>query len=661
MTTVPYGAWPSPISAQDVARGGRTLGGGVFVGADPDPEVWWSEGRAAEAGRYVVVRRATDGTLTDLVPAGFNARTRVHEYGGVCWLPVPDRDGSGASALIFSNYADQRIYRVSPNGRDPGPITPAPPTTAALRYADPVLSPDRTEVWCVRESHSGGAVRRHLVAVPLDGSAADRPGAVRELAGGSDFLAAPAPSPDGARLAWIAWDHPRMPWDGTELRIADIGRDGTLGAPHTLLGGPAESILQPTWHGADELYAVSDRSGWWNLYRIDAGGGREPTALHPADEEFGGPLWTLGQTSYAVTDDGAIACLHGTAEERLGRLDPASGALADLPLPFAAFGADLHVRGRRALLVAGSPTAPNQLVAVDLDTAAVQSVRSASDQAPDERYLPVPRPITVTGPAGRDVHALVFAPTNPDAEGPPDERPPYVAFVHGGPTGHSGPALAVTRAYFTSRGVGVVEVNYGGSSGYGRAYRDRLRGQWGIVDVEDTVAVMTSLVESGEADGARLAIRGASAGGWTTLAALTTTDVFAAGTSICGVSELLHFVADTHDFESRYIDGLVGRLPQARELYVDRAPLAHVDELSCPVLLLQGAEDPIVPPSQAELFRDALARKGIRHAYLVFEGEQHGFRQAANMITALEAELSFYGQVLGLTPPGVPPLALAAR
>jgi dipeptidyl aminopeptidase/acylaminoacyl peptidase len=447
-----------------------------------------------------------------------------------------------------------------------------------------------------------------------------------------------------------------MPWDGTELRIGELAPDGTVTAVRTLLGGETESVLQPEWADADTLYAVSDRSGWWNLYRLPAAGG-EPEPLCPRAEEFGRPLWILGGRTYLPLADGRLAVLHGTDTVALGLLDPATGELTDLDLPYTLF-TSLAAAGDTVLTTAASPVESTVVLAVDLATGDDTVLRRSMADRPDPAYLPQPRSIVVAGPGERDVHAHVYPPTGPDAVAPDGELPPYVVFVHGGPTSHSPATLDLEKAYFTSRGIGVVDVNYGGSTGYGRAYRERLRRQWGIVDVEDCVAAVQALVRDGVADGVRLGIRGGSAGGWTTLAALTTTDAFAAGASYYGVAELIAFAADTHDFESRYIDGLVGTLPEDRDVYVERAPLSHVDQLSCPVLLLQGLEDKVVPPSQAELFAAALAKKGIPHAYLAFAGEQHGFRKQETVVAALEAELSFYGQVFGFEPPGVPVLPL---
>ncbi|HEX4213756.1 MAG TPA: S9 family peptidase [Candidatus Dormibacteraeota bacterium] len=640
--TTPYGAWPSPISAADVVAGGRRFRGAQFV----DGDVWWTEGRPEEQGRQAVVRQDAEGRVHDVIPPPWNARSRVHEYGGTSWLTVTFE---GATALVFANFADQRLYRVSPGGT-PVAITPEPDEPAALRYADPVLGPGGDEVWWVREAHHEGTVVRHLVGVRVDGAG------VRELVGGSDFLAYPRPSPDGRRLAWVAWDHPRMPWDGTELRVADIGSDGAVGPARTVLGGERESVLQPEWTVDGDLHLISDRSGWWNLYRLDLESG-DLRALCPREEEFAGPLWSLGSAWYAALDDGRLAVLHGTDAEGLGLLDPESGDLRELDLPYTSYDG-LSIQGTSLLTVAASPTHAPGILLVDLVSGEHRHVLVAVDRMPDLAYLPHPEAMTVAGTAGRDVHAWVYPPANPDVEAPADELPPYIVVVHGGPTGQSHATLSLDVAYFTSRGFGIVDVNYGGSTGYGREYRERLRGQWGVVDVEDAASSARALADQGLADGPRLAIRGGSAGGWTTLAALTRSRVFSAGVSYFGVAELERFVETTHDFESRYIDGLVGPLPEALDLYRQRAPLNNVDALSCPVLLLQGSEDRVVPPSQSEMFRDALVRKGIPHAYLLFEGEQHGFRRRETKIAALEAELSFYGQVFGFDPPGVPRLQL---
>jgi dipeptidyl aminopeptidase/acylaminoacyl peptidase len=519
-----------------------------------------------------------------------------------------------------------------------------------LRYADLLeVGPD---VWCVRERHRDGVVDRHLVAVALDGSLS-----VRELVGGSDFLAHPRVSPDGTQLAWLAWDHPRMPWEGTELRVAPIDEIGGIGPVRTVLGGPAESVLQPEWADDDNLYAITDRSDWWNLVRVPAAGG-DPVPLHPLAEEFGAPLWGLGQRTYADLGGGRLAVVRGTGQRALGILDTTDGSLRDLDLPFTRWASSVSALDGVVLNVVGSPLIPTSLVRINLDPVSWELIAASSAHDIDAGWLPVPTIEALPGPHGRVVHAVIYPPTSPTYAGPEGESPPYIVFVHGGPTSQAMAAQDIEKAFFTSRGVGIIDVNHGGSTGYGRAYRDLLREAWGVVDVEDCVAAAQALAAAGRADPARLVIRGGSAGGWTVLSALTQTDAFAAGTSYFGVAELLRFTEDTHDFESRYNDYLIGPLPEQRQRYIDRAPLSHVDDLSCPVLLLQGDQDLVVPPSQSEMFRDALLRKHIPHAYILFAGEGHGFRKAATIIAALSAELSFYGQVLGFDPPGIPRLEL---
>ena len=632
----PCGAWPSPLSARDVASATVALSWPRLVG----DEVWWTESRPAEGGRSVVVRRRPGGEVEDVLPAPWDARTRVHEYGGNPWTVA-------GGALVFAAMADQRLWLLA-DGAEPVALTPEPAEPGADRYADLLVVGD--EVWAVRERHRAGRVARGLVAVPLDASGGRDPGAVRELVAGSDFLASPRLSPDGRHLAWVAWDHPRMPWDGTQLRVAEV-EDGAVGTPRLLAGGPTESLVQPEWLDDTTLVVASDRSGWWNLTRVGLDGASSP--LREAQEEAAGPLWQLGMTWYAVLADGRLLAKSG---QGLAVVAP-DGAATALELPCSSFSPMLATDGRRVVTVAGSTTAPPAVVVVDPDGG--HEVASRAGAAPVEAaWLPQPTRESFPSAGGRVVHAVVYPPTSPVASVPDGELPPYVVFVHGGPTSQTTVALDLQKAYFTSRGIGVVDVDHGGSTGYGRDYREALRGQWGVVDVEDCVAAAQGLAGQGRADVARLVVRGGSAGGWTVLSSLTRTDAYAAGASYFGVAELVRFAQDTHDFESRYLDGLIGPLPESLALYEERAPLSHVDDLSCPVLLLQGDEDLVVPPSQSELFRDALVRKDIPHAYLLFEGEQHGFRKAETVVAALEAELSFYGQVLGFTPPGVPVLPL---
>jgi dipeptidyl aminopeptidase/acylaminoacyl peptidase len=663
---VPYGAWPSPITAAQVAGSRLKIAFPSVIG----DSIWWQEDQPADRGRRTVVRRGADGTTTMLLPAPWNARTRVHEYGGTAYLPVPSQAaeatlGTAESEppIVFANFSDQRLYlagrAVAEGTGEPVPLTPEPGADA-LRYADFVISPDQREVWCVREEHSAAKVSRAIVAVPLDGTAAGDPGAVRVLMTGNDFFAFPTPSPDGKWLAWICWNHPHMPWDGTELRIAPV-TDGMPGKSRLLKGSNRESVLAPLWRDNSSLYVATDWTGWWNIYQIGLRG-EPPQALYPADEEFADALWELGPRPFAMLGDGRLAVRHGRGGSRLGLLDPETSELIDLDLPFSEVLLGVAASGSVIAFVAGGPLQPDSMVKADIASGEYTVLRAEQADLPDRRFLPVPSEVELEGPYGRVVHALVYPPSNPQVSPPDGELPPYIVWVHGGPTSHVTGRLSLEKAYFTSRGIGIIDVNYGGSTGYGRMYRNRLNREWGIVDVADAKEAARSLARAGHADGRRLGIRGGSAGGWTALAAVTTgavhDPVFSAAVAYYGVADLRRFVEHTHDFESRYLDGLVGPLPGFDTVYAERAPIGHVNANTCPVLLLQGLDDPVVPPQQSEFIAAELAEHGIKHAYLAFEGESHGFRRADSLIASLEAELSFYGQVLGFTPRNVPQVKL---
>ncbi len=626
---LPGGSWPSPLTAEQVAQAGVQYG--TVAVTDGGRTVWWSESRPAQGGRTTVLRRTGDGPVEEVLPAELDARTRVHEYGGTCWLP---HDGG----LITSDLHDQRLWLVAQDG-EARALTAD--TGLVDRYAEPVLLPGGTHVLCVRERVTDPVVHE-LVAVPLDGS-----GAVAVLWSASDFVAAAAVSADGARLAFLTWDHPRMPWDGTELRIADLLPGPALGEAQVLLGGPQEAVQSPAWEGP-AVRAVTDRSGWWNLVRVEDGAVLE---LWPVQAECGVPLWQLGMTTHVGVTGGRVAVVR---DGRLAVLAP-DGTAADVDLPFTGWGPQVAADGDVVVGVAWTPTTLPVVVAVDTATGGWTIVDSP--EQPDPAWAARPEVVEVPSAGGRTTYAALYRPTSPRARLPAGEGAPYVLFVHGGPTSSSPKRYSGQIAWFTSRGIGVVDVDHGGSTGYGRAYRERLRGRWGVVDVEDCEAVARRLLDTGEATS--VAIRGGSAGGWTVLAALTRGgSVFAAGTSYYGVADLVAMAQDTHDFESRYLDGLVGPLPEARAVYDERSPLSHVDRLDRPVLLLQGLDDPVVPPAQAELFLAALEGRGIPHAYLPFAGEAHGFRRSATVVAALQAELSFYGQVVGFDPPDVPVLAL---
>ena len=648
MQRLPYGSWPSPIDAAlAAAHDGRP----EYVGFVGD-EVWWTEPRPGEGGRRALVRRRADGREEPLLPTPWNVRSRVIEYGGQPWAgTVVD----GRPLVVFVNFADQRLYRHEP-GSDPRPLTPVSPVGGGLRWVEPQLQVRRGEVWCVLEEFTGDGptdVRRVLAAVPLDGSAAQDRDAVRELTDDRHrFVTGPRVSPDGRSAVWLAWDHPRMPWDGTELVLAGVTEDGTLREARTLAGGPDESIAQADWTADGSLLYASDRTGWWNLYR-------DGVPLCPREEEFGGPLWKLGQRWFAPLDSGLIAVVHGRGATALGILDPETGEVVDAAGPWTEFASTLAAHGERVVTVGASPRSAYEVVELDTRAGRARVIGAEHEDAVDPAYYPEPQIRTFTGPAGRDIHAHIYPPHNPRCVSPGDELPPYVVWAHGGPTSRAPLVLDLEIAYFTSRGIGVAEVNYGGSTGHGREYRNRLREQWGVVDVEDCAAVALALADEGTADRERLAIRGGSAGGWTSAASLAATDVYACGTILYPVLDLSGWGSgETHDFESQYLETLIGPLAEVPGRYAERSPAEHADRITAPFLLLQGLDDVICPPAQCERFLARMEGRQVPHAYIAFEGEGHGFRRAETMICVLESELSLYAQVFGLNPRGIPTLEL---
>ncbi|PSL01163.1 dipeptidyl aminopeptidase/acylaminoacyl peptidase [Haloactinopolyspora alba] len=673
----PYGSWPSPIGAELTAehdgRPGWLTHAGGFL--------WWVRPMPAQGGRSALLRARRDEARAVgpagwsepevVVPAPWNVRTRVHEYGGLAYLPVPasagqdGHPGQDRHDVVFAEFSDQRLYRLDPDAAgEPWPLTPVPSRPSGWRYAEPVLAPDAHEVWCVREEHTGPEptdVRRSVVAVPLDGSGADDASAIRELVVDRHFLACLRPSPDGRLLAWIGWEHPNMPWDGAELRVAVIDDDGTVGAPVTVAGGPDESIAQAEWIAADTLVLAGDASGWWNLRRLRVGadGRAEADELCPRAEEFAGPLWQLGMRWFEPLPDGRLAVIHGRATTSLGILDPATGKLEEPAAgDYTEWAPTLTTVDGVPVGVAGGPSTPFEIAVPGVGGAVDESVVvGGEDRGEIRAVLPASRPRTFTGPDGREVHAIVHPPQNPHVTAPDGEPAPYVVFAHGGPTGRVPLVHDLEVAFFTSRGIGVVEVNYGGSTGHGRAYRDRLRRNWGVVDVDDCVTAAIALVDEGAADPARLGIRGGSAGGWTSAAALVFSDVFACATIMYPVVDLTEFrTGGTHDFESQYLESLVGPWPQEAERYRERSPVTHPERVSAPFVLLQGLEDEICPPAQCERFVASIAGTAgtagtaVPHAYLTFEGEQHGFRRKETIVATLHAELSLYAQVFGFTP-----------
>ncbi|HEX3621187.1 MAG TPA: prolyl oligopeptidase family serine peptidase [Acidimicrobiales bacterium] len=578
--------------------------------------LYWNEGRPAEAGRQVVVRWAPGDDPVDVVPAPFSARTTVHEYGGGSFCVGP-------GGLFFSNFTDQRLWRADPDCGPPTPITGD--EDARARYADGQLSPDGARLVCVRERHTADGVVNDVVVVPTDGSTPPE-----VVAAGHDFFAAPRWSADG-RLAWLAWDHPDMPWDASRLFVDD----------EQVAGGPGESVSQPRWSGDGVLHWVSDRTGWWNLYR-------EGQALTPMEAEFTGPDWSFGQATYTFLADGRIvAAWTADGRSHLGVLEPGA-PITPLDLPFTSF-ADVHAYGDGVAAIVASPTQAPAVVTIDPDTGRVEVIRASRPTPVDPGYLSTPQAIDFPTTGGATAHALFYLPANRDCDAPPGDLPPLVVTSHGGPTAAASRSLELRTQFWTSRGIAVVDVDYRGSTGYGRAYRQALDGLWGVVDVDDCLAAARHLADAKLVDGARMVIRGSSASGLTALLALTR-GVFAAGASLYGVADLAALATDTHKFEARYCDRLVGPWPVAADVYRTRSPLFHADELSAPLILFQGLDDRVVPPAQSEVLVDALRRAGLPFAYLRFEGEGHGFRRSETIRRVVEAELSFYGQVLGFEP-----------
>lgn len=639
----PYGSWASPISVELVASAAGGLSEPVLDGDD----VYWLEGRSAEGGRRTLLRHDPDGSTRELTPAPFNVRNKVHEYGGGSYLADGGR-------LVASSGRDGRLYRLHPDGMAaPAALTPEGP----YRFADFRFDPLRPRIYAVRETHDAVRetdpllVENEIVALALDGS----DGAGRVLVGGVDFVAAPRPSPDGRRLAWLEWDHPEMPWDSVRLRVADVWPDGSLVGVRTVAGGPGISIVQPAWSPTGVLHFVSDETDWWNLYAFDGPDGLAGPArnLAPMEAELGDPAWVFGRSSYAFLTDGAIlAVARADGRDAFLRIE-ADGTATHLRTPFTEV-EGLGVSGETVVVVAAGPSDGALLVRLDGVTGEVQGVLARSLRAAvDPAALPVGQPITFATGDGATARALYFAPTNASFRGPGGELPPLIVESHGGPTGAASSALSLDRAFFTSRGIAVVDVDYRGSSGYGRPYRDALKGQWGIADVEDCVAAAEHLVALGLADPRRLAIRGGSAGGYTTLAALTfRPEVFAAGLSHFGIADLELIHVDGHKFESRYDEGLLGPwdTEEGRRVFRDRSPIHFLDRVRAPMLIFQGLDDRVVPPSQVDAMEAEFNARGIPYVAMRFEGEGHGFRKVETRRTVYETELAFLGRVFGFTP-----------
>jgi dipeptidyl aminopeptidase/acylaminoacyl peptidase len=631
----PYGSWRSPITSDLIVKGSVGLSQPTFS----DDDIYWIEMRPTEGGRNVIVRRSSSGECVDVNPAPFNARTRAHEYGGGDYVV-------NKGVVYFSNFTDQRLYRVSP-GSEPEPIT----ADGEVRYADACFDETRGQLICVREDHSaGGEAVSSIAAVRIEGDLDTG----KVLISGNDFYSSPKLSPDGMHLAWLTWNHPNMPWDGCELWVGELGPESTVENARRVAGGAHESIFQPEWSPSGVLYFSSDRNGWWNLQRISNDG--EIESLGTTKGELGMPQWVFGMSSYAFVSDDSVICSHieqGVA--RLGILDLNARKLKDVDCQFTDI-QYLRASGNFAVFRGGSPTEVASISRLDLSTNQIDTLRRSNDLEVFPAYFSIPRPVEFPTEAGLTAHGFFYPPQNPDYQAAENEKPPLIVKSHGGPTSSATTALALSVQYWTSRGFAVLDVNYGGSTGYGRQYRERLNNKWGIVDVDDCVNGARYLVNRGEVDGNRLVITGGSAGGYTTLCALTFRDTFKAGASHFGVSDAEALARDTHKFESRYLDGLLGPYPERRDIYFERSPINFTNRLACPVIFFQGLEDKVVPPNQAEQMVDAIRAKGIPVSYVSFAGEQHGFRQAKNIKRALDGELYFYSRVFrfGLAEPVEP-------
>ena len=620
----PYGTWTSPVTPERLVEAVVRLSQLQVH----EHTLYWIESRPNEGGRDVIVRSEPGESPKDAIVDGFNARTRVHEYGGRCFAVHGER-------LVFSNWRDQRLWLQAASAA-PEPLTPEPDAPASLRYADPVFTNDGAWVICVREMHSpDGRVINDLVAVRADGDGAGDP---RVLIAGNDFYSAPRLSPDGTRLAWVTWNLPDMPWDATVLWSASLGENCTLGAAHPVAGGDGESITQPRWSPSGVLHYVSDRSGWWNIYD------EEGRPLCPMDAEFGRPDWTFGASTFGFLDDDTLIAVWGSGGvDHLGLVH--GGRAHKLPLTFS-YVASLVTANGTVAAIASSPNEAAAVVTLDPIRRSADVVRRSQEPFLDPETVSAPSPLQFPTGNGQTANLLLYPPANSRFTGPEGDRPPVVVFIHGGPTGQAVPAFDRGVQYWTSRGFAVADVNYRGSSGFGRAFRNLLVGSWGVADVEDCSVAIDWLHSQGLVDGTRAVIRGGSAGGFTTLAALAFTNTFAAGASLYGVADLELLARETHKFESRYLDSLVGPWPDASDEYKRRSPIYHVERIVSPLILFQGSDDRVVPPDQSRLMFEALRERGVTVEYHEFEGEQHGFRRADTVMAVARAELDFYLRVL---------------
>ena len=635
-----FGSWKSPITTELMVSSSIAMSEARLF----DSTLYWLESRPQEQGRSVIVR-LVDDKPEDVLPQPYNCRTTVHEYGGSCYLPTPE-------GLFFVNFADQQIWQLGVTGRVTGRFTGTVTGRDKVRqvtrqenyrFADLAWCQARRQLIAIAEEHnpSFDEPANSLVAVDVG------VGKIQTLHSGEDFYASASFSPDGKSLVWLTWSHPDMPWDSTKLWFATIDDNGQLIDPRVIAGGDGESLFQPKWSPAGELYFVSDKTNWWNLYHWRDGA---VTAVHPMDAEFGRPQWQFGMTSYGFVDSNTIVCAYSqSGVDTLALLDVNTGALTRVDRPHSSYGS-LRAEDGMVCYIAQSPTSfPTLVCCHNKDSFAEKTIRSASSIALEEEHYSIGKPISYPTAGGQQAHGFFYAPANADYQGLDNELPPLIVMIHGGPTSATQNDLALKIQFWTNRGFAVLDVNYRGSTGFGRQYRDALKGQWGVADVEDCDYGVRYLVEQKEVDPQRVAIRGGSAGGYTTLAALAHTDTFKAGASLYGVTDLAALATDTHKFESRYLDSLIGPWPQEKALYASRSPINHADSINSPVIFLQGLEDKVVPPSQAEAMVAALERNGVKTAYVPFEGESHGFRKSENIRRAFDLELAFYGDVFGFS------------
>lgn len=631
-TAAAYGSWPSPITTELMVSSSIGLTEARLF----DSELYWLESRPQEQGRLVLVKLTEDG-VQDLLPPPYNCRTTVHEYGGCCYLPT-------AEGVFFVDFGDQQIWRIADDGNI-ARVT----NQSGYRFADLAYCARNRRLIAVAEEHNKSLSEPRNSLVLVDTSS----GAVTELHGGEDFYASASFSPDGSQLCWLTWNHPDMPWDSTRLWLANVDKQGALVDAKVIAGGDNESLFQPEWSPSGVLYYVSDKTNWWNLYQWHDDNGKPVCAM---DAEFGKPQWQFGMTSYGFIDADTIVCAYSqSGSDQLALLDVNTGALSHIERLHSSYGS-LRAEDGKLCYVAQSPTEFPALFLCDIkgDTADAfdeQLIRSASTNALDKQHYATGESICFPTAGGVQAYGFFYAPQHAEYQGLDDELPPLVVMIHGGPTSSTRNDLALKIQFWTNRGFAVLDVNYRGSTGFGRTYRDALKGQWGVADVEDCEHGVRYLIEQGKVDADRVAIRGGSAGGFTTLAALALTETFKAGASLYGVSDLAALATDTHKFESRYLDSLIGPWPEDKALYASRSPINHADSITCPVIFLQGLEDKVVPPSQAEAMIEALTRNGIKTSYIAFEGEAHGFRRSDNIKKAFDCELEFYAEIFGFELP----------